>query len=75
MDKDTPIMNGITLTLQSKWDRHPLKTMSWHSDAPDESLEDIVNGFFSCLVGLTWHPDSIIQEFKNFVDEHDSEKD
>ena len=43
-------------------------TMEWHADNVDVSIEDLLDGFYGCLVGLTYTPETIIEDIKEWVD-------
>ena len=47
----------------------------WETPYSDVSMEDILEAFYGILVGATWHPETIIKGFKEFVVEHDFEED
>ena len=67
--------NGITITVKQVWKENPCEdlntTITWRSEHPDEHIENLVHGMFTCLVGLTFDPITILKNFKDFVLERD----
>ena len=45
-------------------------TMEWHSDYDDATLEDFLDAFYGCLIGLTFQPRSIIEAMERYAQEH-----
>jgi len=44
-------------------------TVSWEHDLRDANLETILDGVYTCLVGLGWHRDSILQAMSEYADD------
>ena len=67
--------NGITITVKQVWKENPCEdlntTITWRSEHPDENIENLVHGMFTCLVGLTFDPITVLRNFKDFVLERD----
>lgn len=60
---------GTRIVVSNAWkNEHPTSTI-WETGAPDANLENVLEGFYGCLIGLTWHPDAILRAMKNFVEE------
>ena len=38
--------------------------MKWTADCVDPSLDDIMDGFFGCLVGCTFQPEDVVVAMK-----------
>lgn len=46
------------------------RTHTFQSPYEDEPIEDIIHAFYSLMIGATWHPDTVIDAMRNFVEEH-----
>jgi hypothetical protein len=42
-------------------------TVSWEHDFRDASLETVLDGVCTCLIGLGWERDSILQSMENYA--------
>ena len=42
---------------------------SWEVPYSDLNLDEIFNGFISCLVGVTYHQDQVLRAMKEYVEE------
>ena len=47
-------------------------TMSWEINHDDVTINDMIEGVVSCLLGLTFHKDTIIKGMKNYIKEYDA---
>jgi hypothetical protein len=47
----------------------------WESPYSDVCIEDILEALYGILVGATWHPQTIMKGFKDFLEEHEFEDD
>jgi hypothetical protein len=36
----------------------------------DVSIEDLINAFYSACIGITYQPKTVLQNMKDFADEH-----
>lgn len=55
--------NELTLKL-GKWN-----TMKWSADCVDPSLDDILEGFYGCLIGHTYDPAVVVRHIKEWAEE------
>lgn len=44
----------------------------WESPYFDDSIDNIIEAFYGLLIASGWHPESIIDELKDFVEEQTS---
>lgn len=44
---------------------------SWETPHNDVDIDDIINAFYGILIGATWQPVTIVEAFKDFVNDHD----
>ena len=68
---------GTRVTISNAWKDYPIVKMTWESGAPDTPINEVLEGIFGCLVGLTWSPNVILNAMKDFVEEklpNDSEE-
>lgn len=51
-------------------------TVDW--DHEDVDMEDLLNAFYASLIGLTWQPETVLRNMRDFADErlalYDKEK-
>lgn len=45
-------------------------SVSWEDDRDDHSFEDILNGFMGLAIAQTWLPITILEEMRDFANEH-----
>lgn len=45
------------------------ETISWEVDHSDIDIYEAINGFVSCLLGATFHKDTILAGMKKFIEE------
>lgn len=60
---------GMSISMTCKWHDGLPKTVTWTSGYPDESLEDILYGVYTCLIGLTWIPKSVLEGMREFAED------
>ena len=59
---------GTELKMSVAWKGEKPTTVTYRSEYPDETLESIIHGFYTCLIGHTWAPETVIQGMKDFVE-------
>ena len=66
---------GVRVSVTTKWESDSAKKTIYESGSPDETLENIIHGFVTCLIGQTWHLDTIIEGLKEYIEVHEDTKD
>ena len=62
---------GTVVAASCRWPDDPHGNMTiWKSEAPDANLQDIIHGFYTTLIGLTFSPQTVINGMAEFVAEH-----
>lgn len=46
------------------------KKVSWEIPHNDVSIDELINAFYSLCIGVTFHPNTVIDWMKVWVDEH-----
>lgn len=59
----------ITMTI--KWSDEPATEVSYKLGYADTTLEDMLHGVVTCLIGLTWSNETILQGMRKYIEEHD----
>lgn len=59
-------MSEPTKIIMSSYDT----TVSWEVPYSDVSLDKMIDGIVGCLIGLTFQKESIINAFKEYVEEN-----
>ena len=59
-------MSEPTKIIMSSYDT----TVSWEVPYSDVSLSKMIDGIVGCLIGLTFQKESIIEVFKEYVEEN-----
>lgn len=59
------------MNMSIKWPDEEPTVISYHSGYPDETLENVIHAFVTCLVGHTYAYKTIINGLKEYVEDHD----
>lgn len=46
------------------------ETMSWETDHSDVTIDELLQGVYGCLIGLTWTPEVILNGMKEWAEEN-----
>ena len=46
-------------------------TVSWEVDHDDVTTHEMLKGFVSCMIGLTFSKDSVIQAMKDYLEDEE----
>ena len=61
---------GTEIKMTVGWRDELPTTVTYSSPYPDETIENIIHGFVTCMVGHTWHIDTVLEAMRDYVDEH-----
>jgi hypothetical protein len=59
------------IIMSNKWPGDPPFVITYKSGYADESLDNILHGVVTCLIGLTWSKKNIIQGMRKYIEEYD----
>ena len=48
-------------------------TVTYELENSDRNISELIHGFVTCCIGLTWHRDTILEGLKDYVVEHSDE--
>ena len=46
-------------------------TVTYELEGSDRTLDEVLHGFITCCIGLTWTKEQIISSMKEYLDEND----
>lgn len=72
MDNNTKKNEAYTeITMSNKWPDDPPMVVTYKSGYADETIENVLHGIVTCLIGLTWSKETIIKGMREYIEEYD----